>query len=221
MYGGFLGSYATQLLLPGSSVLPKPEALSFEQAAGLLMAGCVGAHMVDATGVQAGETVLIHGAAGGVGQIATQVAVARGARVIGTAFADQHELVSSLGAEPVEPGDGLADRVTQKAGPGGVQAVLDGVGSDEALETSLALVSTPDRIVTLVNPAWMEHGIRMLGAGPNDAAERNALRPEIVRLAGEGKLQVQVDRTFPFAETAAAHQYLMEGHAKGKVILIP
>lgn len=221
VYGGFWGTYASQLLVPGGSITPKPSSVPFEQAAGLLQAGVVGLHMVDTTGVQSGETVLIHGAAGGVGQMATQAAVARGARVIGTALPDAHDALRSLGATPVVFGDGLADRVAALAAPDGVDVAMDCAGSDEALHVSLALVTSPERRVSLVNAAFVEHGGRLLGSVPSDNAERSALRPAVAQLAGDGKLHVTVDRTFALADAAEAHRYLAAGKARGKVVLIP
>ncbi|CAN5333371.1 NADP-dependent oxidoreductase [soil metagenome] len=141
--------FADYLVAPASSVLPKPASLSFEEAAGLPVAAGTASHLIAATGLKAGETVLIHAAAGGVGSMAVQLAVIAGARVIGTASPRNHDFVRSLGGEPVEYGPGLLERVRALA-PDGVDAAFDLVGSDEALDVSLAVVADPTRVATIV-----------------------------------------------------------------------
>ena len=101
------GAYAAQVVVPASSVVPKPASFSFEEAGGLLLAGATAVHTLTAAGVGSGDTVVIHGAAGGVGIIAIQLAVNAGARVIGTASGSSHAFLRELGAEPVTYGDGL------------------------------------------------------------------------------------------------------------------
>ncbi len=214
------GAYTTALLLDESALTPKPAALSWEEAAGLMLTGATAVHALTATAVGDGETVLIHGGAGGVGQMAVQLAGIRGARVIATASPRNHDLLRSLGAEPVAYGEGLADRVRALA-PDGVDAALDLVGTDEALEVSLALVADRSRIATIAN--FGNNGIKVLGGGPGadpGTEIRDAARAELARLAGEGRLKVRVDRTFPLADVAAAHDYLMTGHPSGKVVLV-
>ena len=135
------------MVVGAADVGHKPASLGFEQAAGLLLAGCTAWHLLTATRVEKGDTVLIHGGSGGVGLFAVQLAVARDAKVIATASAARHEQLRRYGATPVEYGDGLADRV-RAIGP--VQAALDLVGTDEALDTSVELVSDRGRIATIV-----------------------------------------------------------------------
>ena len=142
------GAYATDVLAPASSIVPKPSTLGFEQAAGLLLTAATAVHALTAAGVAKGETVLVHAAAGGVGSAAVQLAARRGATVIGTASERNHEYVRSLGGTPVTYGPGLADRVRAVA-PGGVDAAIDAIGSDEAIDASLELVSDPARIATV------------------------------------------------------------------------
>ena len=218
------GGYAQQLVASAADVLAKPAALSFEQAAGLLLTGTTAVHLLETTHVIADETVLIHGGGGGVGLLAIQLARLRGATVIATASRRRHDSLRDVGAIPVEYGAGLADRV-RTAAPDGVDVALDTVGTDEAIATSLELVADQSRIATIAGfGKTAGTGIKLLGGGPGadpGTAIRDAARAELVRLAGEGKLTVAVDRTFPLAETEAAHRYLLEGHAAGKVILLP
>jgi NADPH:quinone reductase-like Zn-dependent oxidoreductase len=218
------GAYADRLVVPASALVPKPAGLDWAAAAGLMLTGATAVHALTATRVGEGDTVLVHGAAGGVGLMLVQLARARGARVIGTAGDDGADLVRRLGGEPVRYGDGLADRVRALA-PDGVTAAVDAVGTDEALEVSLALVPDRKRIATLANFAGgAQAGIAVLGGGPGadpGTELRDAARLELVRLVEEGRLTVVVAGTFPLAEVAEAHREGMSGHAHGKLALIP
>jgi NADPH:quinone reductase-like Zn-dependent oxidoreductase len=219
------GGYAAEVLVSASSVVPKPVELSFEEAGGLLLTGATAVHTLAATGVGAGDTVLIHGAAGGVGLMAVQLAANAGARVIGTASPGSHVYLRQLGAEPVTyGGDGLAQRVRALA-PDGVTAAIDTVGSDEAIDTSVELVSDRRRIATVANPRrGFELGLKVLGGAPGadpGTEIRAAARLELVRLVAAGRLHVQVAGTYPLAEVAAAHRDLALGHTHGKIVLIP
>lgn len=218
------GGYATNLVVRAKAVIPKPATLGWAEAGGLMLAGATAVHALTATAVGPGDTVLVHGGSGGVGLMAVQLAVLRGARVIATASPRRHEALVRLGAEPVSYGDGLAARVRALA-PEGIDAALDLVGSDEALATSLALVPDRDRIATIANfTSGPAAGIKVLGAGPGaDSGEaiRNAARPELARLAGDGSLRVQVGATFALADVADAHRLVASGRADGKVVLLP
>jgi len=218
------GAYAAELVVAARTLVPKPAALDWAEAAGLMLTGATAWHTVVAAAVSAGDTVLIHGGAGAVGTMATQLAVGRGAAVIATASPRRHEFLRGLGAAPVAYGAGLADRV-REAGPAGVDAAIDTVGTDEAVDVSLELVVNRSRIITVAAfGRGGEAGIRALGAGPGadpGTEIREAARPELARLAGEGTLRVFVDRTYPLAQAADAHRYIMTGHATGKIALIP
>ena len=100
------GAYADRVVVDAAASVPKPPTMTFEAASGLLLTGATAVHALTVTGVEQGNTVLIHGASGGVGQMAVQIAVSRGARVIGTASAARHDIVRALGGEPVTYGDG-------------------------------------------------------------------------------------------------------------------
>lgn len=218
------GAYAAQAVVPASSVVPKPAALSFEEAAGLMLTGATAVHGLTVIGAGPGDTVVIHGAAGGVGLMAVQVAVSAGARVIGTASEGRHAYLRELGAEPVTYGDGLTDRILAAA-PAGIDAAFDTVGSDEALDVSVALVADRGRIVSIAG--WQRGpglGIKLIGGGPGadpGTEIRAAARMELVRLVEAGKLQVRVAASYPLADTAAAHRDLMSGHTHGKIVLVP
>ncbi|MEO9223298.1 MAG: NADP-dependent oxidoreductase, partial [Mycobacteriaceae bacterium] len=142
------GGYASEVVVPAKAVVPKPEEASWEQAAGLMLVGATAVHTLASTAVRTGDTVLVHGAAGGVGAMVVQIAKARGAHVIGTASAGRHQFLRGWGVQPVEYGRGLAERVREIA-PGGVDAAIDLVGTDEAIDVSLELVADRQRIATI------------------------------------------------------------------------
>lgn len=217
------GAYAEYLVVPATSVVPKPPNMTFEQAAGLMLTGATAVHALAATRVDAGDTVLVHGGAGGVGLMAVQIAVADGAKVIATASQKNHDLLRELGAEPVTYGDGLADRVREHA-PDGVDVALDMVGSDEAVDVSLELVADIARIATIAAFGRADSGIQVLGNGPGGdpgTEIRDNARLDLVERVRAGTLQVRVAATFALSDAAAAHQQVAGGHPAGKIILLP
>lgn len=218
------GAYAAELVAPAQSLVPKPGALDWASAACLMLTGVTAWHCLTATGVGAGDVVLIHGGSGGVGVMAVQLAVVRGAAVIATASSARQDFLRELGATPVTYGPGLAERVRAVA-PGGVDVALDLVGTDEAVDVSLELVADRGKIATIAAFGRAgQAGIKALGSGPGadpGAEIRAAARPELARLAGDGALRVIVSQTFPLAQAAAAHRELIGGHTTGKIALIP
>ncbi len=218
------GGYAGQVTTRASEVFPKPANLSWEVAAGLSLTGTTAYHLLEATSVDAGDTVLIHAVSGGVGLTAAQLAVERGATVIGTASERRHESLREYGVIPVVYGDGLADRV-REAAPGGVDVALDTVGTDEAVDISLELVEDKHRIATVAAFGRAhEAGIQLLGNGPGadpGADIRSRARLVLTDLASEGRLDVVVAKTFPLDQAAEAHRFVADGHAGGKVVLVP
>jgi NADPH:quinone reductase-like Zn-dependent oxidoreductase len=217
------GGYAEELLAPASAVVPKPAAMAWEAAGGLLLAGATAVHAVVAADVSAGETVLVHAAAGGVGLMAVQIALARGARVIATASVRNHDYLRELGAEPTTYGEGLIERVRALA-PDGVDAAIDCIGSDEAIDVSLQLVADHDRIAEIVGSQHArELDIKLLGGGPGadpGTAIRDAARLELTSLVEQGKLEVRA-RAFALDDVADAHREGQSGHVSGKLVLIP
>lgn len=218
------GAYAAELTVPAQALLPKPAALDWAQASGLMLTGATAWHCLVATAVGDGDRVLIHGGTGGVGVMAVQLATGLGASVIATASPARHEFLRELGAVPVAYGPGLADRV-RAAAPDGIDAALDLVGTDEAVDVSLELVPDRARIATIAAFGRAgQAGIKALGGGPGadpGSEIRSAARPELARLAAEGRLRVFVSQTFPLTRVADAHRAIMTGHTKGKIALIP
>jgi NADPH:quinone reductase len=218
------GAYATELVVPAQALVPKPPALEWPQAAGLMLTGATAWHALVAAAVGEGDTVLVHGAAGGVGLMAVQLAAARGAVVVATASPARHDFLRGLGAVPVAHGSGLEQRV-RAAAPGGVDAALDLIGTDEAMDVSLATVADRARIATIAGFArGLAEGVKVLGGAPGadpGTAIRDAARLELARMAQDGTLRVFVDQTFALADVAAAHRVIMGGHVRGKIALIP
>jgi NADPH:quinone reductase-like Zn-dependent oxidoreductase len=218
------GAYTSRLIAPASSVIPKPPTLTFEEASGLLLTGSTAVHALKVTAVGPGDTIVFHGASGGVGLMAVQLAVLAGARVIGTASESHHEALRQLGAEPVAYGPGLLERLEALA-PDGLDAAIDGIGTDEAVDVSLALVPDRERIATIVaTPRSFELGLKVLGGAPGadpGTDIRAAARLELAALAATGQLVVLVAATYPLTEATAALELLAQGHTHGKIILVP
>jgi len=209
------GSYAEYAL--AEHVARKPATLSFEAAAALPVAGETAQRVLGTLGLMTGETLLLHGAAGAVGQAAVQLAVASGATVVGTASPANHDFLRALGAVPVAYGAGLADRV-RAAAPQGVDAVLDAAGQD-ALPVSIALRGgTTDRIVTIADMHAADHGV-VFSAGGTPPEQVRAIMAAHARLAVEGKLAIPVVETFALADAAKAQELSEAGHVRGKLII--
>ncbi|MDX3067768.1 NADP-dependent oxidoreductase [Streptomyces scabiei] len=197
---------------------PKPDALSWEQAGGAAANVETATRVLDRLKVGTGTTLLIEGAAGGVGTVAIQLAAARGATVIGTAGARNHEFVAGLGAIPTTYGPGLGERVNLLA-PEGVDAVLDCAGSG-SLPDLVDLTASPDRVVTIADLNAAKYGVHMSGSvGPG--ADRQAVEglAAAAALAQQGRFTVPVAAAFSLEDAAAAHQLSETGHASGKIVL--
>lgn len=220
------GAYTTELTVPARDVFAKPAALSHAEAANLLLAGTTAAEMIQVTRAAAGDTVLLHAAAGAVGVSLLQQARALGIRVIGTVgpgSEDSAARVRQFGGIPIAYGDGLGERARDAAGGEPIVAAWDAAGTDEAIDVSLALVEGRDRIVTIVSPQRAESdGILWIaGARPESARFRDIARARVLELAASGALEVPVARTFPLADAVEAVRFVMRGHPGGKVALLP
>jgi len=216
------GGYATELTVPAADVFTKPPMLGFPEAANLLLAGTTAAEMLDVTSVQEGETILFHALSGAVGISALQQARLLGVRVIGTASESRFDVIRHFGGEPVAYGPGLEDRLHALA-PEGIAAALDAIGTDEAIDASLALVADRSRFVTIAAPARAKaEGFRAIGGSmPASATFRDAARARLIGLAAEGKLVVPMARTFPLSQAIEALEFLSSGHPGGKIALLP
>lgn len=192
----------------------KPASLGWAAAAALPVAAETALRVLRQLDVTKGDTLLVHGAAGSVGTIAVQLAVARGATVIGTASEDNHDHLRSLGATPVVYGEGLVQRV-RAAAPAGVDAVFDAAGQG-ALPDSVELRGGTSRIVTIADPTAFGMAIPFSGQAQRDAGDL----AQVAQDAAEGRLQVIVSGTYPLEDAAAAHSAVETGHARGKTVLL-
>lgn len=208
------GTYAERVAAPDRTVVRKPASVGWAEAAGLPTAGATAYRtLATALSVKAGETLLVHAAAGGVGGFAVQIAVALGARVIGTASEPNHAYLRELGAEPVTYGEGLARRVRDLA-PDGVDAVADFFGGD-ALEVSPGLLRRPARLASIVEfDRVRELGGTAVYLSP-DVDELAA----VARLADDGKVRTEIAEIFPLKDAAGAHRLIEGRHTRGKIIL--
>jgi NADPH:quinone reductase-like Zn-dependent oxidoreductase len=207
------GTFAEYVAAPVRTLARKPRNLTFEEAAGLPLAGLTAYQvLVHALEVKRGETVLVHAAAGGVGSLAVQISAHLGARVIGTASERNHDFVRGLGAEPVSYGEGLAERVRGLA-PEGLAAVFDTVGGD-ALTVSANLLAPEGRMASIADPDVVDFGGRYCWARP-DAEDLKRLSA----LAEQGAVIVHVADTFPLKRTADAHRRSQEGRTRGKLVV--
>ncbi len=214
------GSYAEYAVVPVTGLARKPKSMTFEQAAGVPIAGETAYRALhEAGGIKSGQTVLIHGAAGGVGSAAVQIAKAAGARVIGTASPNNHEFLKSLGADEV------IDYRTQKFENvvKDVDLVLNTVDVATSAR-SIGVVKVGGTLVTVVGaPDLMACAVaRIRCARPNrDTGAPNAdLLERIVELADAGKFKVFVEATYPMEETAKAWAKSREGHTRGKLVIL-
>jgi NADPH:quinone reductase-like Zn-dependent oxidoreductase len=211
------GAYAEQALADVARIALKPGTLSWAQAAALPVGAETSYRALELLQVRAGETLLIHGAAGGVGTIAVQIAVARGIKVIGTASEANHEHLRALGAVPVLYGDGLAERV-RAAAPEGVDAALDGAGQGDALQTSIELTGGTERVIAITDPQGAAKlGVRFTSGG--DQYRGEPAFEEALALFAAGKLTLALHQVFPLAQAAQAHRVSESGHLTGKIVL--
>ncbi|MET8286147.1 NADP-dependent oxidoreductase [Streptomyces sp. NPDC048448] len=208
------GGYAEYALL----VRPvgRPRSLSWEVAASLVTVGETASRVLRQLGARAGQTLLVHGAAGSVGTIAVQLAVARGITVVGTVGEHDVERLTAQGATAVRYGDGWAERV-KAAAPQGVDLVFDASGAG-VLADSVALAGDSARVITIADMSAAEHGVRF-SAGSVDQADDSL--PQLVQLAAAGELDLPVWRTYPLDQAATAHRDIEARRNKGKVVLLP
>ena len=195
---------------------PIPPSLGFAEAAALPAAVETAARALDQLRVKSGGTVLINGASGSVGRAAVQLAVARGAGVIGTGSPGAHDLLRSLGAEPVAYGVGMAERVRALA-PDGVGLALDVAGSG-VLPDLIDLVGGPEFVITIADFAGaQQYGVRF---SRGDSGRAIYALAQIGDLIESGRFSLPVGQTFPLTDIAEAHRVGEEGRVRGKLVLL-
>ncbi len=208
------GAQAEYVIVPSTSLTAKPRTLDWRTAGGLGLVGNTAKRSTDSLSLGPDDTVLVSGAAGGVGLLSGQLAKLAGATVIGTASPRNHDALRSLGIVPVAYGDGMLERL-RGAAPQGYTAMLDTVGG-EAIEAALALGVPADRINTIADSAAAaRYGLGSVGGGGKTAEEL----AQLARLAAEGTLVLPIRASYPMDEVRAAYEDLESGHGLGKIVL--
>lgn len=231
------GSYAEQVAVDADQTVPIPDGISDELAAAALLQGITAQYLTTSTHeVQAGEDVLVHAAAGGVGLLLTQIATMRGARVIATTSTDEKaQLAREAGAAEVIGYEGFAERVKELTDGVGADVVYDGVGAatfDESLASlrprgDMVLFGAASGRVPPFDPMRLEGGgslfltrpgIRHYTATPE---ELRARAQDVFAWVSDGKLDVRIGGRYPLAEARRAHEDLEARKTTGKLLLIP
>ncbi|MEV5334796.1 NADP-dependent oxidoreductase [Streptomyces werraensis] len=210
--GGVTGATAELAVL--SAWAPAPAAWSDGEAAGAALASVTALSGLKALGPLSGRTLLVEGAAGGVGGAAVELAVAAGATVIGTAGAHNHAFLTAMGAVPTTYGAGLAERLAAVA-PQGVDLVLDTAASG-SLGELVEIAGDPSRVVTVAD----HRNAGRLGVRVADAVNDPAYLAEAAALGAQGRYTSRVERTYPLEEIAKAHAHSEGGHVRGKIVVV-
>ena len=195
----------------------KPPSIDWAVAAAAGVAGETGERGLRLLDVKAGDTVFVDGGAGGVGSVAVQMAVARGAKVIASAGESNQDYLREIGATPVLYGEGVVARVQAAAGAPVVDAVFDVVGQTP-VEDLLSLAPAPSQVVTIANYTAGQAGARLSGGGA-DSQPTQALA-EVAGLLEQNKVVIKV-QTFPFERAVEAYRISLGGHLRGKLVLVP
>jgi NADPH2:quinone reductase len=231
------GSYAEQVVVEAERAVPVPDGVSDEVAAAALLQGITAQYLTTAThGVKAGENVLVHAAAGGVGSLLTQLVTMRGGRVIATTSTEEKaELARKSGAAEVIGYDGFAEQLKELTDGAGADVVYDGVGAatfDESLAAlrprgDLVLYGAASGRVPPVDPMRLEDGGSLFLTRPS-IRHHTATREELLRRAGDvfgwiadGKLDVRIGGRYPLEGARRAHEELEGRRTTCKLILVP
>jgi NADPH:quinone reductase-like Zn-dependent oxidoreductase len=209
-------SQAEYVVVEEQHLTAKPAGVPWEVAGALFVAGVTAWAAVRAVGLTEGDTVVVAGAAGGVGSIAVQLARRTGATVIGLASEAHHSWLAGHGVIPVAYGDGVAERIRQAADK--VDAFIDTFGADY-VQLALELGVEPSRIDTIANfEAVQRFGVKAEGSAAGSSA---SVLAELAGLIADGQLEVPITATFPLDRVQDAYRRLAEGHVLGKIVLLP
>jgi NADPH:quinone reductase-like Zn-dependent oxidoreductase len=217
---GFTDNRASQaelVVIDAENATRRPGGVPWEVAGGLFVVGATASAAVVAVNLAEGDTVVVSGAAGGVGSLAVQLARRTGATVIGLASEHNHEWLRGHGVVPVSYGDGVADRV-RAAAPDGVDALIDTIGGGY-VELALELGVAPDRIDTIADfEAVAKYGVRAEGNAAGASAQTLA---ELAARIEQGDLEVPIAATYPLEQVRDAYAELERNHTRGKIVLVP
>ncbi len=211
------GSHADYISVPADHLIRKPSSMSWDVAGSLYVVGTTAYASVRAVGAGPGDVTVVSAAAGGVGTVVVQLLRVRGSAVIGIASPANHAWLRSLGAIPVEYGDGLAGRI-RDAAPSAPTALIDLFG-EEYVKLGLELGIDPKRINTIAAATAAEqYGVKTDGNAEGSSADVLA---EITELVETGQIKVPIAATYPLDQVHAAYQELEQRHTHGKIVLIP
>ncbi|MFZ1994106.1 MAG: NADP-dependent oxidoreductase [Solirubrobacteraceae bacterium] len=210
-------SHAELVVIDAGNATRRPAGVPWEVAGALFVAGTTAYAASRAVSPAEGDTVVVSGAAGGVGSLTVQLARRAGATVIGLASEPNHEWLRGHGVVPVTYGDGVAERI-REAAPGGVDAFIDTVGGGY-VELALELGVAPNRIDTIADfSAPAKYGVKADGSAAGASAEVLA---QLAALIAEGALEVPVAATYPLDQVRQAYTELERKHTRGKIVLMP
>ena len=215
---GFVNNRSSQaelVVAEAEDLIPRPPNVSWEQAGALFVAGTTAYAAVRAVSLGAGDTVVVSGAAGGVGSLVVQLARNVGATAIGLAGEANHGWLRDHGAIPVTYGEGQAGRIREASG-GEIDAFIDTFGSGY-VELALELGVGPERVDTIIDfRAVEEHGVKAEG---NQAAASADVMAELAGMISEGTLEIPIARVYPLTEVREAYRELEKRHIRGKIVL--
>lgn len=212
-------SQAEYVVADAANLAPKPAPVPWEVAGAIPVAGFTASAAVRAVGAGEGDTVVVSGAAGGVGALTVQLAVRRGATVIGLAGPSNHDWLTRHGVIPVAYGDGTAERIAAAVPAGkSVDAFIDTYGGDYVELALNELKVSPERVDTIVRfDAPEKYGVKAEGNAAGASAQALA---ELAGLIATKELELPLAQTFPLADVRAAYRQLAKGHLRGKIVLI-
>jgi NADPH:quinone reductase-like Zn-dependent oxidoreductase len=210
-------SQADFVLVESGNLVPRPRNVSWEEAGALFVAGTTAYAAVRSVALSAGDTVVVSGAAGGVGSIALQLARNAGAKVIGLSSDANYKWLTDRGVIPVTYGDGVEDRIRAASG-GKVDAFIDTFGGGY-IELALKLGVAPNRIDTIIDFAGAaKYGVKT--EGNHEAANADVLA-QLAGLLAAGRLEIPIAKVYPLADVRDAYQELEQRHTRGKIVLEP
>ena len=211
-------SHAELVLAPLDQLIRKPADVPWEVAGALFVAGVTAYAAVRAVGASTGDTVVVSGAAGGVGSLTVQLARLAGAAVIGLAGESNHQWLLEHGVVPVAYGDGVVGRI-REVSDGHVDALIDTFGGGYVAMAIDELGVAPDRVDTIIDwDAAQKYGAKMEGSAAGASAE---VLTELVALVDRGELEVPIARVYPLDQVRDAYRELERRHTRGKIVLVP
>ena len=210
-------SQAEFVVVESGNLVPRPANVSWEQAGALFVAGTTAYAAVRSVALSTGDTVIVSGAAGGVGSIAVQLARNAGAKVIGLAGDANHKWLADHGITPVTYGDGVEERIRTASG-GKADAFVDTFGGGY-VELALKLGVAPNRIDTIIDfAAAAKHGVK--AEGSHEAATADVLA-QLAALIAAGRLEIPIAKVYPLTQVRDAYRELEQRHTRGKIVLEP